>query len=253
MSTGLRVRHVDSVRVVHMEFGAANALGPQVVEALLEELGRAPLPTVLTGEGKVFSAGLNLVALESYDREALSAFVDRFSAAMLAALTAPYPLVAAVNGHAVAGGCVLAMACDERIGTYGAFKIGMNEMAIGLTLPAVVTEIIRGKLSPEHSHTVILGGALYSPEQARQVGLLDDIAEDAGAAVERACVVAARLGRSMGEFAAMKAKLLEPIVQRYQESRVDLDRAFLDSWYGEAAKRTRHETVERLRSRSSAG
>ena len=189
MSSGLRVSHIDSVRVLHMEFGAANALGPEVVDAMQRELARAPAPTVLTGEGKVFSAGLNLLQLDDLGRDELGAFVDRFSAAMVSALAAPFPLVAAVNGHAVAGGCVLAVACDERIGTDGPFKIGMNEIAIGLTLPAVVTEIIRGKLSPEHSHTVILGGALYPPQQAKEVGLLDEVAPDAETALRRACEV----------------------------------------------------------------
>lgn len=252
MSSGLRVSQVDSVRVLRMEFGAANALGPEVVERLLAELVADPVPTVLTGAGNVFSAGLNLVALENYDRAELGAFLDRFSTAMLAALTVPYPLVAAVNGHAVAGGCVLAMACDERVGTHGAFKVGMNEMAIGLRLPAVVTEIIRGKLSPEHSHAVILGGVLYAPDQARQVGLLDEVADTADDALRRACAAAARLGRSLPEFAAMKASLLEPILRSYERSRAELDRGFLDSWYGETASRTRRETVARLRGKGAS-
>jgi len=249
MSSGLRIDHIDGVRVVRMQFGSANALGETAVEALVEALRAEAAPTVLTGEGKIFSAGLNLTELDPLGRPAMEEFVERFSQVMLEALAAPFPLVAAVNGHAVAGGCVLAMACDRRVGTDGPFKIGMNEMAIGLTLPSVVTEILRGRLSPEHAHTVILGGALYAPTDARQVGLIDEVAADSDQAVARAVEIARQLGRSLPEFAAMKRNLVAPIVAAYESSRAELDAAFLDSWFAEPARATRSETIARLQRR----
>lgn len=249
MSSGLHTDHVDGVRIVRMQFGSANALGETAVDALIDELRSETVPTVLTGEGKIFSAGLNLTELDPLGREEMAAFVERFSAVMLEALAAPFPLVAAVNGHAVAGGCVLAMACDRRVGSDGPFKIGMNEMAIGLTLPSVVTEILRGKLSPEHAHTVILGGALYAPADARQVGLLDEVAEDADHAIARAIDLARQLGRSLPEFAAMKRSLVAPIVVAYESSRAELDTAFVESWFAEPARSTRSETLARLQRR----
>lgn len=246
---GLRIERVDGVRLLRMEFGSANALGQASIAALIGALRDEPVPTVITGEGKIFSAGLNLTELDPLDRAAMAAFVEEFSAVMLEALAAPFPLVAAVNGHAVAGGCVLAMACDRRIGVDGPFKVGMNEMAIGLTLPSVVTEIIRGRLSPEHSHTVILGGALYAPDDALEVGLLDEVAPDAGEAISRAADSARRLGRSLPEFAAMKRSLVQPIVSAWERSREELDSAFLDSWFAEPARTVRAETIARLQRR----
>ncbi len=243
----IRVEKRDGVRVLRMEFGAANALGPAVGEALIEALDDDEVPTVLTGEGRIFSAGLNLVELNPYGRDEMAAFVERLSVLMVQALTTRYPLVAAVNGHAVAGGCVLAMACDHRVGTTGEFKIGMNEMAIGLTLPAIVTEILRGKLSPEHARTVILGGALYDPAAACAIGLLDEVADDAEQAIDTACAVAADLGKSLREFAAMKGSLVAPITERFQQTRTALDHKFLESWFGEAATALRTATVVTLR------
>lgn len=250
MERGLRIEQLDGVRVLHMEFGSANALGRASIAALIDALRDEPVPTVLTGEGKIFSAGLNLPELDPLDRSQMEAFVEEFSEVMIEALAAPFPLVAAVNGHAVAGGCVLAMACDRRVGVDGPFRIGMNEMAIGLTLPSIVTEIIRGRLSPEHSHTVILGGALYDPADAVEVGLLDDVTSDSGAAIARSAEVARQLGHSLREFAAMKRNLVRPIVKAWEASRVELDTAFLDSWFAEPATALRTETIARLQRRS---
>lgn len=248
--TDLRIEERDGVRIIRMEFGRANAISPAVAESLTRELGAGQIPTVLTGEGRIFSAGLDLLSLEGHDREAMEDFVERFSVMLTRALTAPYPLLAAVNGHAVAGGCVLGMACDYRVGVEGPYKIGMNEMAIGLTLPAIVTEIIRGRLDPSHARRVILGGALYAPEDACAVGLLDEVASDGDAAIDRACEEARRLGRARREFAAMKGSLVSPIVERFRATREALDRRFLDSWFSDETRELRQETVARLRQKS---
>ncbi len=242
----IRDEERNGVRLLRMELGSGNALGPRVVEAISAALDAEQRPTVLTGEGGIFSAGLNLIELAAFSRDEMADFVEEFSILLTRALTTRYPLVAAVNGHAVAGGCVLAMACDRRIGTRGDFKIGMNEMAIGLTLPAVVTEILRDKLASEQARTVILGGALYDPEEAQRAGLLDAVADSADEAIDRACEVACDLGKSPAEFAAMKGSLTAPIMERFQQTRTALDRRFIDSWFAPPATKLREKMLERL-------
>lgn len=239
----------NGVRLLRMELGSGNALGAKSIQAITAALGAEQRPTVLTGEGQIFSAGLHLVELASYSREEITAFVETFSVLMTRALTTRYPLVAAVNGHAVAGGCVLAMACDRRIGTRGDFKIGMNEMAIGLTLPAVVTEILRDKLASEQARTVILGGALYDPEEAQRVGLLDAVTDSTDEAIDQACEVARELNKSPAEFAAMKGSLSAPIMERFQQTRQALDRRFVDSWFAPPASELREKMLARLQAR----
>lgn len=250
MKEPIRSESRDGVRVLHMEFGSANALRPGVARALVDALDQEHGPTVLTGEGRVFSAGLDLVALDPIGRDEMEEFLEEFNILMARTLTAPYPLVAAVNGHAVAGGCVLAIACDHRVGVAGDYKIGMNEMAIGLTLPAIVIEILRGKLAAEHAHEVILGGNLYGPEEAIDVGLLDHAVESPDAAIQRACREASELGKFPREFGAMKGSLVSPIVERFKETREALDHRFLDSWFGDTAVQTRREAIARLRGES---
>ncbi len=242
----IRDEEHNGVRLLRMELGSGNALGPRAVEAISAALDAEQRPTVLTGEGDIFSAGLDLVELAAFSRDEMAAFVEKFSILMTRTLTTRYPLVAAVNGHAVAGGCVLAMACDRRIGTRGDFKIGMNEMAIGLTLPAVVTEILRDKLASDQARTVILGGALYAPQEAQRAGLLDTVADSADQAVDRACEIARDLGKSLAEFATMKGSLTAPIMERFQQTRTALDRRFIDSWFAPPATELREKMLERL-------
>lgn len=249
MSSGLVIEQRDGVRVLRMEFGRANAMNRELLDGLAAGLTDGdPQPTVLTGEGRVFSAGLDLVTLDSIDRDGLEGFLTRFAATMIQVLTTPYPLVAAVNGHAVAGGCVLALACDYRVGTEGEFKIGMNELSHGLPLPAVASEIPRGALTPQTYRTVVMSGVLMAPETARQVGLLDMVSADAESCIERACTLARAQGKSLEAFAAVKAAVVAPVVNAIKAMREPLDRRFVDIWFSDATTASRRETIESLQS-----
>ena len=247
MSEPLAIEERDGVAVLRMQFGRANALNPEVVAHLRAGFDQAsPLPTVLTGEGSIFCAGLDLVSLDRMTREEMEAFVERFSALMVQVLTARQPVIAAVNGHAVAGGCVLALACDQRVGTAGDFKIGMNELAIGLTLPAVALEIPRGVLTPAALRKVVLAAELVDPQRARSLGLLDEVADDAETAVDRACEIARHLGREPEAFAHVKGSVVLPIADGIRELRAALDYRFVDTWFSAAATVTRQAAVARL-------
>lgn len=250
MSAGIHVDERDGVRVLHMRFGRANAMNHEMLDALAAALTEgASRPTVLTGEGKIFCAGLDLVRLDAFDRDELEDFLTRFSRTMIQVLTTPYPLVAAVNGHAVAGGCVLALACDYRVGAKGDFKIGMNELAHGLPLPAVASEIPRGALNPHTYRTVVMSGVLMPPETAQQVGILDMLCDDTDTAVEQACALAREQGKSLRAFAGVKAGVLAPVVNAIKELREPLDRRFVDIWFSEPTATARRATVERLTSK----
>lgn len=252
MAKPLAIEDRDGVAVARMEFGKGNALGPAVLEELAAGIDRtAGRPLVLTGSGKIFSAGLDLVALGDLDRSGMEAFVERFSTVFMTLLTARRPVVAAVNGHAVAGGCVLALTCDHRVAVDADVKIGMNELAIGLSLPAVVTEILREVLTHRTFRRVVLHGEMMSPSGALELGVVDELQPDTGAAVERACEVARELGASPKAFAVMKGSVVSPIAARLQETRTPLDRAFLDSWFAEPSRRARAEVVARLEAQRS--
>lgn len=247
MAEGLVVEQRDDVVVLRMDFGRANALSPEVVDTMgtaISELGGAP--TVLTGTGTAFSAGLDLFTLNTLDRPEFEEFVEKFSVVMVQVLAAQGPMIAAINGHAVAGGCILALACDARIATEGDFKIGMNELAIAVTLPAVGLEIPRGALTPAALRRVILGAELMDPETAWDLGVIDEIVSDPEAAVDRACELARSLAIHPKAFSALKGSIVSPIAHRIKETRVGLDTRFVESWFSDEAKAAREEILARL-------
>ena len=110
---------------------------------------------VLTGSDRFFSAGLNLKSLPE-SREGMASFVARFEEANIEMLRFPLPVVAAVNGHAIAGGCVLACAADLRIGASGSHKLGVSEVTLGIAFPASAFEIMRHTLTPAWIPEVLL-------------------------------------------------------------------------------------------------
>ena len=148
----MQIEPSGDVAVLPMRAGKANAIGSAFLDRLSAQLdeveasGAAAL--VLTGEGRAFSAGLDLPEISALDRSALERFIRRFSEVMLRVFALPVPVVAAINGHAIAGGCVLAMQADVRLAAGGDYRIGLNEVAIGLGLPAVVLETLRCQVSP---------------------------------------------------------------------------------------------------------
>ena len=132
----MQIETSGEVAVLPMRAGKANAIGSAFLDRLSAQLdaveasGASAL--VLTGEGRAFSAGLDLPEVSRLDRGALERFIRRFSEVMLRVFALPVPVVAAINGHAIAGGCVLAMQADVRLAAEGDYRIGLNEVAIGL-------------------------------------------------------------------------------------------------------------------------
>ncbi|MBI3769078.1 MAG: enoyl-CoA hydratase/isomerase family protein [Deltaproteobacteria bacterium] len=251
---GWTIEQIDDVAVVTMTSNKVNALDDDFFSdlqaAIADIQSAAPLPVVLTGMGSCFSAGLNLLELYEFDRTTLATFVDRLSETVLAWFSLPRPTIAAVNGHAIAGGCVIALACDLRIVVDNDdAQIGLNEVQVGIPFPGVPFEIARHALSPERLREVMLTGALYTPDEARARGLVDEIVES-DALLPRAIAVARAIAPdSLEAYATIKAHLLAPTLARIAESRARIDRDFLDVWFSEPARRQMNEVRERLLAR----
>jgi enoyl-CoA hydratase/carnithine racemase len=157
-----------------------NALGTPVMERILEDLraatGRAVL---LTGAGETFSSGLNLKEVASLDRAGMERYLRLLDAVIDALWDHPAPLVAAVNGHAIAGGCILALCCDVRVvADDPKLRIGLNEVALGLVFPPKLMALVRRRVPPRGIERVVLEAGLYDPRTALQLGLVDEVATD---------------------------------------------------------------------------
>ncbi len=160
-----------------------NALGTTMMESIIQRLDEAKGAAVLfSGADGAFSAGLNLKEIATLDAPAMARFVELVEQLMERIFTHPAPTVACVNGHAIAGGCVIALCCDHRVMTNDArARMGLNEVALGLVFPPKIFRIASHRVPPRSIHEVILRGALYAPSDALRLGLVDELSGDARA------------------------------------------------------------------------
>lgn len=172
------IRH-DRVLELRLNRPPVNALNPELVEALDTALRQAPGQgagaVVLSGRPGMFSAGLDVPALLQLDRPAMRAFWDRFFGLMRTLAESPVPVIAAVTGHSPAGGAVLTLFCDYRIAAAGEFKIGLNEVQVGLPVPPVIQDALARLIGPRETERLTVRGLLVSPEEAMRVGLVDRV------------------------------------------------------------------------------
>jgi enoyl-CoA hydratase len=222
------------IHLIRLEYGKANAIDSRFTSSLAAELDRAiesgNKAVVLTGREGFFSAGLDLRGLPE-GREEMASFLDEFEKLSEKLLQFPLPLVVAVNGHAIAGGCILASTGDVRIGAAGSYKIGVSEVSLGIVFPASAFEIMRATLSPRFVPEMLLGGKLLGPETAVEAGILHRVVPAEGLLVE-----AEAAARELGEkppvaFRHSKLALRAPVLERIEKTRAEARRLFLDTWF----------------------
>ncbi|MBI2395346.1 MAG: enoyl-CoA hydratase/isomerase family protein [Deltaproteobacteria bacterium] len=159
-----------------------NALSTAHMRSILEQLDRANgAPVMFIGASHTFCAGLDLNEVASRQGDDMFAFLELLERCMTSIYLYPGPTVACVNGHAIAGGCVLALCCDHRVAVdVPEVRIGLNEVALGVRFPPRVLAIVRRRVIA--LDRVVLGAGLSDPHTARRLGLVDEIVPDVEAA-----------------------------------------------------------------------
>ena len=184
---------------------------------------------VLTGQGSIFSAGLDLKSMPTLGPKALVDYISRFEHALVRVYQFPRPLVAAINGHAIAAGTCLIAACDQRVVVDNPrTKLGLNEIFMGIPLPCAATEICRFAFTNPTIWEMLLRGQFYSPKHGSSVGMVDEVC-DKSELINRACKRAALSPLALKAYAEMKANLQGPtrllLPQRLKETPPMLARA----------------------------
>lgn len=168
----------DQVAIITMDDGKANAFGPDMiatVEAHLERACREAKAVVLTGRPGIFSGGFDLKVIRGGDAAAGRAMSLAGARLMMRLYGLPQPLVVAAPGHAIALGAFCLLTGDYRIGIEGDFRIGLNETAIGMSLPPFGLMLAKERLSKRHLAGAAIGATLFGPAEARDAGFLDEV------------------------------------------------------------------------------
>jgi enoyl-CoA hydratase len=207
------------VAVLRLEHGKANALSPELLRALVtevEDLSRGAKALVLTGSGQMFSAGLDLPVLMDAGPGYTYELMDALDESLEMMIDLPVPAVAAINGHAIAGGFILAAACDARLMATGGGKVGLTELLVGVPFPPLALEIVRTAVGDRCARRMVLHGELFAASEAENLGLVDELATPA-TLMDRATELANRLGDlPKPAFQITKRQLLAPLRMRLE-------------------------------------
>lgn len=222
------------IAVMTLVHGKANTLDIEFCEALaarFDELrGSDAKAVVVTGQGTIFSAGVDLKRLSEGGADYVRKFLPALDKLYEAAFHHPKPVVAAINGHAIAGGCVLACCADRRIMANGGGRIGVTELLVGVPFPALAFEIVRWAVPPRYLPEFTLGGGTYASAAALQRGWVDEIVEPS-ALMARALDVARKLAElSPPAFSQTKMQIRQTASERVAQSRQATDKDVTEIW-----------------------
>jgi enoyl-CoA hydratase len=222
------------VTILRMARGKVNALNVELVIALIAGLERlensATRAAIITGQGSVFGAGVDLPALVEGGPEYVRQFLPLLQRSFERLATFPKPLVAAVNGHAIAGGAIIMLACDQRLLVRGTARVGLTEVRVGVVFPAWALELARFATPPQHFHTLICTGRTWLPDEAVARGLVDELVEPERL-LDRACEVAEEMAAiPPAAFAATKLAIRRPMIEAAKSQAALTDAGVLEHW-----------------------
>jgi enoyl-CoA hydratase len=224
----------DEVAILTLAHGKANLFDIEFCGAVaeaLEECAASPArAAVIIAGGSIFSGGVDLRRLVEGGHRYAEAFLPALGRAFDVAFAFPKPLVAAVNGHAIAGGCILANAADRRLMARGTGRIGVPELLVGVPFPTVALEIMRQQVPPPHLSALIFSGETVVADRAVELGLVD-AAVDADHLLDEAVAAAkAMAALPPAAFAITKKQLRAPALVRIREGRERFDAAIHEYW-----------------------
>jgi len=237
----------DGVAVLALDRAPANAFRLEFVREIRDALSQAASAgavVVTSALPTMFSGGWDLPVLVSFKRDAMAEFVAEYCDLVRQLFVFPAPVVAALPGHAVAGGLILAAAADERLVAAGRAQLGLSEVALGVPVPRCLYEIFRHGIGPRAAERLAASGENLTADAALRIGLVDRVVAPESLfeeALSRARLLAAR---SRPAHAAIKAYARAEALARFDAARGD--DPFLDSWFAPEARRRIGELVEKL-------
>ena len=239
---------LENAAVLRLAHGKVSALDIELCQALsreLEQVAIGPAPAlIITGTGSTFSAGVDLFRVLAGGATYLNEFLPAMEAFFNALVMFPKPAVAAVNGHAIAGGCIITAACDYRVMAEGAARIGVPELVVGVPFPPLPFEIMRARLSPPHFRELVLTGRTVQPAEALPLALVDELAPP-DVLMTRAQHAAGRLlAIPPATFTLTKRAFTDPILERVQRA-TSFNGGVLEAWESPAVQDRIRAYVER--------
>lgn len=244
----IRIEPYEDIAVVRLDNGVINAINVSLVERLSEtisSLANRFKALVLAGGDKFFSIGFDIPELLDMNRPSMEAFFFKFNALVLDLLCIPMPSACAIKGHAIAGGAILALACDYRMAASGKTLIGLNEIKLGVPTPYLADMILRQITQDHMASELIYLGEFLDSAQAQKIGVISEMyprEEVESAAMEKMSQIMKFDSRA---FAQSKANRVETIKSRYSQGHKIKNEIFLDCWFNPQVQEALKEAADK--------
>jgi enoyl-CoA hydratase len=237
------------ITILTISYGKANTMDLELCEGLvrkLDELRARDSIIILTGEGKTFSAGVDLHRILKEGPSYVRRFVPTLDASLVKLFSYPHPVIAAVNGHAIAGGCLLACAADFRVAVNEGARIGVPELRVGVPFPPVAMEIVRFAVPRARFQEVVLMGRTYPMREVKEYGFVDELVSP-GELLDRALAIAEAMGSiPRATFSFTKAQIRSEVLERFREGTEKLQGKVLDMWCSPEIQRALEQYVSEV-------
>lgn len=249
-----RISHANGSVELKLARPPANALDPELVGALTAAVAAAPdegaRGIVISGAPGLFCAGLDLPHLLKLDRAAIGAFWADFVAMMRVLADSPVPVAAAITGHSPAGGAVIALCCDYRVMADGRFRIGLNEVRVGLPLPAILYAALAHVVGPRQAALLGAEGRLIDPRQALRAGFIDAVVPPGEVVANALAWLGGVLALPRNAYAETRRRARAGLRAAFSEAGAApaID-AIVEAWFGAETQENLHRVVEELKAK----
>lgn len=245
------IAHDHDVVEIRLDRPPVNALNPALVQALdaaMEEHTRAGAQAlVLSGQPGLFSAGLDVPELLTLDEDGMRAFWRDLFALLERVAASPVPVVAALTGHSPAGGTVIALYADYRVQAEGDFRLGLNEVQVGLVVPPVIHQALVRLIGPYPAERHLVAGEMIPAGDALALGLVDEVVAGEQVVATAVAWCQRHLALPRRAMQATRALCRADLAQSFDDARaLDLD-GFVRGWFSAETQATLQALVERLK------
>ena len=228
----------DGIARVVIRRGKVNAFNDAVIDEMSRTFAELALdPSVraitLTGTGKFFSFGFDIPQFLGYDRERFTRYLTNFTRLYREIFLHPKPVVAMLNGHTIAGACMIATSCDYRVMVPGKARISLNEINFGSSVFAGSAEMLERLVGPRNAEDVLYSGAMYSAEEALRMGLVDRVVSEENLEEETMKVAREYAARDPDAFRSIKGLLRREVAERMERTERASIEEFVRIWYSE--------------------
>lgn len=247
----IKVTIKDHLSLITLDKGKSNALNREMITELndiLTNISSDPniSGVIITGKEPFFSAGLDLIELYNYNEEEAESFWHLFLK-FIANITAfKKPMVAAINGHSPAGGCVIALACDYRVMAEGKYIIGLNEVPVGIIVPNSIFNLYSFWIGSANASRSLLEGKLFTPEEALQVGLVDELVNPASIITAAERRIRKYMGMESNTWQQSKLSIRKDLIASTGADQNEALKVMLKQWWAPTTRNILKTIIDNL-------